>query len=70
MENSIYRISALIKGIEITKEMIPSDLIPPKDEKTMFDISEANQINLERMILEVESSAINWAIKKVRSQSI
>lgn len=64
LENSIYRISALIKGIEITKEMIPSDLIPTKNEKTMFDISEANQINLEKMIQEVESSAINWAIRK------
>ncbi|MHB8871932.1 MAG: sigma-54 interaction domain-containing protein, partial [Candidatus Doudnabacteria bacterium] len=64
LENSIYRITALIKGKEITKEMIPNDLIPPKDEKTVFDISKAKQINLDKMMQEIELSAINWACEK------
>ncbi|MFA5804421.1 MAG: sigma-54 dependent transcriptional regulator [Melioribacteraceae bacterium] len=64
LENSIYRITALIKGKEITKEMIPNDLILPKDEKTVFDISKANQINLDKMIQEIELSSINWAVEK------
>lgn len=64
LENSIYRITALIKGKEITKEMIPNDLILPKDEKTVFDFSKSNQINLDKMIQEIELSAINWACEK------
>lgn len=64
LENSIYRIAALVKEKELTKDMIPEDLIHISNSKSIIDFRKFSSVDLEKMVREVEIGAINWAIEK------
>lgn len=64
LENSIHRVSALSKGKEISKEMIPEDLIQINTKNKFLDLSNCTKINLDNMLIDIESSAIKWALEK------
>lgn len=64
LENAVYRIVALTKGHEITKDMLPCDLICSEKLKPRFNFNSNDKFELEKIIDDLEKEAINWALEK------
>jgi transcriptional regulator with GAF, ATPase, and Fis domain len=64
LENAVYRISALTKQKEITKEMIPEDLLcsQKKSHKILFNNNDF--IDLASFVENIEKEAVVWALDK------
>lgn len=64
LENAVYRISALTKQKEITKEMIPEDLLcsQKKSQKILFNNNDF--IDLTSFVENIEKEAVIWALDK------
>ncbi len=67
LENAVYRIAAFAKGNEITKEMIPQDLICGEKQKPRFSFNLNEKVDLEKIIEDIEKEAIHWALEKAKN---
>lgn len=63
LENTVYRITAFSEKNEITKEMIPKEIMS-NNTKPCVEFNGRSHIELDSLIDEVEISAINWALNK------
>lgn len=66
LENAVYRITALTIGDEITKDILPQDLICGGKENNKFSFNSKERLDLEKTVEELEKQAINWAIEKAK----
>ncbi len=66
LENAIYRITALTTGDEITKNVIPRDLICGGKDTNKFSFNSKEKLNLENTVEELEKQAIHWALEKAK----
>lgn len=64
LENAVYRIVALTKGKEISKDMIPRDLICNEKQKPRFSFNSSEKVEFEKIIEDIEKEAIQWALEK------
>jgi DNA-binding NtrC family response regulator len=67
LENTFYRIAAFAESNIISKEMIPSDIADIKADCIPINFDGAEKIDIEKILEEVEISAIKWAINKTNS---
>src|SRR5690554_753474 len=64
LENTFCRIAAFTNSNLITKEMISKDLMTGKGNSFPINFNDFDKINFSKIVEEIESAAINWAIKK------
>lgn len=64
LENAIYRIVAISKQKEITKEMIPVDLICSEKKSNKISFANSDFVDITKMIENIEKEAIIWALEK------
>lgn len=64
LENTFCRIIAFSDSNVITKEMLPQDILLKKINFQTMDFRDSEKISLDKLIEEVEASAISWAYKK------
>ncbi|MBZ0179230.1 MAG: sigma-54 dependent transcriptional regulator [Melioribacteraceae bacterium] len=67
LENAVYRIAAFAKGSEITKDMIPRDLICGEKQKPKFSFNSNEKVELEKIIDDIEKEVILWALEKAKN---
>ncbi|MBN1300748.1 MAG: sigma-54-dependent Fis family transcriptional regulator [Melioribacteraceae bacterium] len=67
LENAVYRIAAFTKENEISKEMIPRDLICGEKQKQRFSFNSNEKVELEKIIDDIEKEAIHWALEKAKN---
>lgn len=64
LENAIYRIAALTKQKEITKEMIPADLICGEKQANLISFNNNESVDIITVVENIEKEAIGWALEK------
>src|SRR5690606_24609874 len=64
LENTFCRIAAFTDNNLITKDMIPKDIIPGKNNSFPLDFNDFDKVKFSKIVEEIESAAIKWAIKK------
>ncbi|MBL1211815.1 MAG: sigma-54-dependent Fis family transcriptional regulator [Ignavibacteriae bacterium] len=64
LENAVYRISAFTKTNEVTRDMIPEDLICGKEQPIKFSIYNNDKIDLQKFIEKIEKETIEWALAR------
>ena len=64
LENAVYRIAAFAKENEISKDMIPRDLMCGEKQRQCFSFNSNEKVELEKIIDDIEKEAIHWALEK------
>lgn len=64
LENAVYRIAAFAKENEISKDMIPRDLMCGEKQRQRFSFNSNEKVELEKIIDDIEKEAIHWALEK------
>lgn len=64
LENAVYRIAAFAKENEISKDMIPRDLMCGEKQRQRFSFNSNEKVELEKIIDDIEKEAIYWALEK------
>lgn len=64
LENTLCRIIAFADSDNITKDMIPFDILSTKGKSFPINFNGIEKIDFDKIVEEVESAAINWAYTK------
>jgi len=66
LENAVYRIAALTKHKEITKDMLPADLLCGDKQTNLISFNNNDSVDILSVIENIEKEAIGWALEKAK----